>query len=98
MMVDLNDRYILTSNRESGFGRYDVVLEPRQAEDDAIILEFKVQDRDEERDLQDTVKAALQQIETMKYETGLVEKGMSKEKIHKYGFAFCGKTVLIDGC
>ena len=98
MMVDLNDRYILTSNRESGFGRYDVVLEPRQAEDHAIILEFKVQDRDEERDLQDTVKAALQQIETMKYETCLVEKGMPKEKIHKYGFAFCGKTVLIDGC
>ena len=95
LMVDLSDRYILTSNRESGFGRYDVVLEPRRPEDDAMILEFKVQDREEEKDLQATVRAALQQIDARKYAASLIAKGMPQEKIRKYGFAFCGKKVLI---
>ena len=98
LMVDLNDRYVLTSNRESGFGRYDVMLEPRNPGDDAIILEFKVQDREDEKDLQDTVKAALRQIDAQKYEASLIEKGIPKEKIRTYGFAFQGKQVLIgDG-
>ena len=95
LMVELAERYTLTSNRESGFGRYDVMLEPKKAGDDGIILEFKVQDRDSEKELADTVKAALTQIERKKYETILVEKGISRENIRKYGFAFCGKTVLI---
>lgn len=97
LMVELTDRYILTSNRESGFGRYDVMLEPRRAEDDGIILEFKVQDIDEEKELYDTVKEALDQIDRQRYETMLVEKGIPREKIRKYGFAFSGKTVLIGG-
>lgn len=96
-MVDLNERYVLTSDRESGFGRYDVMLEPRNPEDDAMILEFKVFQPRKENDLQDTVKFALQQIEDRKYEAILVEKGVSKEKIRKYGFAFRGKEVLIGG-
>ena len=94
LLVELSDRYTVTSNRESGFGRYDVMLEPKQG-DDGIILEFKVQDIDDEKELSDTVKAALQQIENKKYETLLTEKGISKEKIRKYAFAFCGKQVLI---
>ncbi len=97
LMVELADRYVLTSNRESGFGRYDVMLEPRRAEDDGIIIEFKVQDAEEEKELADTVKAALKQIEEKKYDTMLVEKGVPKEKIRSYGFAFRGKEVLI-GC
>ena len=97
LMVELADRYILTSNRESGFGRYDVLLEPRKAEDDGIILEFKVQNTEDEKELSDTVKEALRQIEEKKYEAGLTEKGVPKEKIRKYGFAFSGKKVLIGG-
>lgn len=94
LLVELADRYTVTSNRESGFGRYDVMLEPKQ-EDDGIILEFKVQDTEEEKELADTVKAALRQIEERKYETILLSKGIPKEKKRKYGFAFCGKEVLI---
>ena len=95
LMVELSDRYILTSNRESGFGRYDVMLEPRNSEDDGIILEFKVQDRDEEKELSDTVKEALAQIDRQRYEVMLTEKGIPRERIRKYGFAFSGKKVLI---
>lgn len=94
LMVELADRYILTSNRESGFGRYDVMLEPRQKNDDAIILEFKVKNK-KEKELSDTVKAALQQIDKQNYEASLTEKGIPKEHIRKYGFAFQGKKVLI---
>ena len=94
LLVDLADRYTVTSNRESGFGRYDVLLEPKH-EEDGIILEFKVRDAEEEAELTDTVKAALEQIEKKKYESILTEKGVPKERIRKYGFAFCGKKVLI---
>lgn len=95
LMVELTGRYVLTSNRESGFGRYDVMLEPKHAEDDAIIIEFKVRDEDEEQTLADTVKEALLQIEKKKYESKLIAKGIPAERIRKYGFAFEGKTVLI---
>ncbi len=95
LMVELADRYVLTSNRESGFGRYDVMLEPRRPGDVGIIMEFKVQDRTEEKELSDTVDAALKQIKEKEYETVLIEKGISKEKIRSYAFAFCGKQVMI---
>ena len=94
-MVELADRYAVSSNRESGFGRYDVVLEPKNKEDDAVILEFKVHDETEEDTLADTVKAALQQIGEMQYAAGLAAKGIPENKIRAYGFAFEGKHVLI---
>ena len=96
LLVDLSDRYEVTSNRESGFGRYDVMLQPHNpAEDDGIILEFKVYNPKRESSLEDTVQAALKQIEEKKYEQTLTSRGIEKEHIRKYGFAFEGKKVLI---
>ena len=95
LLVDLADRYEVTSNRESGFGRYDVMLSPKDPADDGIILEFKVHDPDEEASLEETVQAALNQIEEKKYEQTLLSQGIEKERIRKYGFAFRGKEVLI---
>ena len=96
LMVDLQDRYVITSNRESGFGRYDVMLEPKRLkEDDAIILEFKVHDPEDEGTLQDTVQAALRQVEKKQYAAALVSRGIAPERIRSYGFVFQGKRVLI---
>ncbi len=97
LIVELSDRYMITSNRESGFGRYDVMLEPLKGNenDDAILMEFKVHDQEEEKTLQDTVEKALLQIERKQYTKALEAKGFPVSRIRKYGFAFEGKTVLI---
>ena len=72
LMVDLQDRYVITSNRESGYGRYDVMLEPKNPkENDGSILEFKVHDPEDEENLKDTVKDALNQIEKKQSEASL---------------------------
>ncbi len=96
LVVDLQGRYVLTSNRESGFGRYDVMMEPKNPQvDDAIILEFKVHDPEDETTLKETVQSALAQIEKKQYATQLIARGISKDHIRSYGFAFEGKKVLI---
>ena len=95
LAVELADRYIITSNRESGFGRYDVMMEPKGETDNAIIMEFKVRDSSEEKSLEDTADAALKQIEKQQYQADLESRGFPEDRIRKYGFAFEGKEVLI---
>ncbi|MBO5303733.1 MAG: AAA family ATPase [Lachnospiraceae bacterium] len=97
LMVELQRDYIVTSNRESGFGRYDVMLEPKNPkENPGVLIEFKVYDEEEEQTLQDTAKSALAQIEEKQYAANLLAKGVAEEKIYKYGFAFEGKKVWIE--
>lgn len=95
LMVDLRDRYVITSNRESGFGRYDIMLEPRNDSDNAIIIEFKVFRPQRERNLVEALRQALQQIEERHYAAALEAKGIPQERIRKYGFVFEGKRVVV---
>ena len=95
LVVELAERYNITSNRESGFGRYDVMLEPKRKDDFAVIMEFKVRETEEEASLEETANEALEQIERQKYAASLEARGIAAAKIRIYGFAFEGKKVLI---
>jgi len=88
--------YRILSNRESGFGRYDVVMEPLNHTEPAVILEFKVFDKEDgEETLEDTAANALRQIEDKRYDRDLLNIGISSENIRKYGIAFEGKNCIV---
>lgn len=97
LLVELRDIYEIKSNRESGYGRYDVMLVPKSGDGryNAIIMEFKVFDSYDESTLDDTAQSALRQIEEKNYDAELIARGIEKERIRHYGFAFEGKKVLI---
>ena len=94
LIVELKGRYHISSNRESGYGRYDVMLEPVNETDLAFVLEFKTSEEGE-KTLQDTVAAARKQIQDKQYTRVLETRGIKPERIRCYGFAFQGKKVLI---
>ena len=94
LIASLSGRYVIHSNRESGLGRYDIMMEPSGARD-AILIEFKVFDPKEEKSLEGTCQRALAQIEEKKYDQELIRRGIAAERIRKYGFGFRGKDVRI---
>lgn len=91
MLVGLKDTYYVNSNRESGIGRYDIMLEPKDKNGNSFIMEFKVYKTEKEKDIEDTINNAMKQIEEKKYEENLKERGFSN--ITKMVFAFKGKEV-----
>ena len=98
LIADQTDQYEICSNRESGFGRYDVMMIPRKPGNrrcPAIIMEFKIHNSKKEETLEETVDHALDQIEAMNYDAQLFARGFERREIRHYGFAFEGKKVLI---
>ena len=96
LMVEQAENYAIRSNRESGFGRYDIMMIPKRASIPAIVIEFKVYNLNKEKSLEDTAQAALKQIEEKSYDAELISLGIESERIRHYGFAFEGKKVLIE--
>ena len=91
MLVGLKDTYYVNSNRESGLGRYDIMLEPKEKDGNSFIIEFKVFEKDREKNLEETIKRGIEQIEKKRYEENLKERGFSN--ITKMVFAFHGKEM-----
>ena len=95
LLAELSDHYHITSNRESGIGRYDIMMKAVDARQSSCIIEFKVFDPKRDKDLEECADKALRQIEEKCYVTELLADGIDAADIKKYGFAFEGKTVLI---
>ena len=97
LMVDLQDRYEILSNRESGFGRYDITMFPIRSDDHGIVIEFKTLEKNTEKNLDEACFNALKQIKIKEYTAALISRGIASSNIYIYGFAFKGKDVLIRG-
>lgn len=97
LMAQLDDKYMITSNRESGIGRYDIMMKAREDAMYSYIIEFKVYDRKKDSSLEDAANRALKQIKDKGYATELIVSGISENMIRSYGFAFMGKEVVIVG-
>ena len=94
MLVGLKDTYYVNSNRESGMGRYDIMLEPKDKNGNSFIMEFKVYKEDKEKDIEETIENAKKQIEEKQYEQNLKERGF--KNITKMVYAFKGKEVKME--
>ena len=94
MMVQLQSEYRITSNRESGYGRYDVMLHPLKAELPAFVFEFKKFDEEDEENIQDTLHSALTQMKENNYAATLQQEG--HQNIHLIAIAFKGKEVKMS--
>lgn len=94
MLVGLRDTYYVNSNRESGFGRYDIMLEPKDKSANSFIMEFKIYKEEKEKSIEETIKNAKKQIEEKQYEASLKERGFSN--ITKMVFAFKGKEIKME--
>ena len=94
MLVGLKDSYYVNSNRESGIGRYDIMLEPKDKNANSFIMEFKVMEDMEEKTIEETIENAKKQIEEKGYEQNLKERGF--KNITKMVYAFKGKEVKME--
>ena len=97
LLVNLKDRYTIISNRESGFGRYDICMFPKNSNDHGIVIEFKSITQNKEKNLESTCANAIKQIQEKKYINDLIIHNIVRSNIYVYGFAFQGKKVLICG-
>ena len=96
LIAEHAEDYEIRSNRESGFGRYDIMMIPQDYEKyPAIVMEFKVCSRMKKETLEEAVRSALAQIDEKKYDAELLARGIPADRIRHYGFAFEGKKVLI---
>lgn len=95
LMVGLADRYLITSDRDSGIGKYNIMLEPKNDALDAYVIGFILFNKNRDLTMEDTVTAAHTQMEEKGCDTVLAAKGIQIDRIKKYGFAFQGKEVLI---
>ena len=93
MLIWISDTHEVKSNRESGYGRYDIMIVPMDANGIGYIIEFKTVDEEENETVPAAVEAALKQIENKKYETELIERGIKNYK--KLAIVFKGKEVTV---
>jgi hypothetical protein len=93
MLISLNDSHEVISNRESGYGRYDVMIIPKDVSKLGIVIEFKKLDPDDDETLEETADMALKQIKEKKYSTTLEDRGV--KNIKEIGIVFKGKELYI---
>jgi hypothetical protein len=93
LLVWITNTHEIKSNRESGYGRYDIMIIPRDLSLTGYVIEFKAVDKEENETVETAAAAALAQIEEKKYETELIDKGI--ENIKKLAVVFSGKDVYV---